>query len=246
MKLLSSFRALVATLTVSSVVASPFQSLEARDVFVPSTTCDTLGYGATKIPFGTVCVGISTGTMTVQYNLDAGWTINNVHVLVSTAVPTITAPGQFPYQNGAGCTVSGSTATCTFPIQNSWRGCGTTLYIATHVDASSAAAGQVTGWGLGTCYDNKGNCAKYWTFTESCICPVIYSYTPITSTSTSYTTLTSTSTYYVTSTSYSTITSTSSSEIVATYTFPPLTTTTSCGDSLAPVTTSVIGTTTTL
>lgn len=191
-------RALLAAaiLPIAAVQASPFYDLEtrnnigldARDVFVPPTTCDPLVVGATAATMGQVCVGISSGTLTVVYTVNPGWTINKVHVLVTTATPTSSqnVPGQFPYSSDKGtppaCTVSGDqkTATCSIPVQSSWRGCGQTLYIVTHADVTASDATQQTAWGKGTCYDSKGNCAKYWTFTEQCVCTLEIDFFPIT------------------------------------------------------------------
>ncbi|KAK5173208.1 uncharacterized protein LTR77_003330 [Saxophila tyrrhenica] len=205
--------ALAGALFVLPTLASPLEldaTLSRRDVFV-ATVCDPLVYGAKQVAFGSVCAGIQDGTLTVVYSTDSGWTINDVHVLVGTTTPTETAPGQFPYKSDNGfCTISGTRATCTIPVQDSWRACDKDLYIATHIAATSSTGAAETGWGKGTCYDNKGNCAKYWTFTQRCQCPVVYEYEPAVTTSI--------------------VTYTTTSQTVYTVTFADETSTASCND----------------
>lgn len=174
-------------LAVTAVQASPFQSLDARDVFVDPATCDPLVYGATAIPMGQVCVGILDGTLSIVYTVNAGWSVNTVHALVGTTVPTITAPGQMTYSSDKGsppaCTLASNnlTSTCTIPVQSAWRGCNKKLYIVTHASVTGpGTTGGETAWGKGTCYDSKGNCAKYWTFTEQCFCKLQIDFFPIT------------------------------------------------------------------
>lgn len=129
-------------------------------------------YGAKAVEFGSVCTEVADGTLTVRYSVLFGWTIQKVHVLVGTSVPTVTAPGQFPYSNGKGsCSISVLRATCSFPVQDQWRGCEKDLYLATHIAAINAGKSQ-TGWSVGSCYDNKSNRAKYWKIRQSCRCPV--------------------------------------------------------------------------
>jgi hypothetical protein len=60
--------------------------------------------------------------------------------------------------------------------------CDKPLFVAIHVAATTPAGAHETGWGKGSCYDTKGNCAKYWTFNTACSCPVIYDFEPITTT----------------------------------------------------------------
>ncbi|KAH7364043.1 hypothetical protein BKA65DRAFT_128481 [Rhexocercosporidium sp. MPI-PUGE-AT-0058] len=135
---------------------------------------------------GGTCVGISDGTLTINYTVNSGWAINKVHALVSTTVPTLAIPGQFPHASDKGtppaCTVAGNnlTATCTIPLPSSLRGCDRTLYIVTHADVTSTTVGGQTAWGAGKCYDTKGNCAKYWSFKEQCACPLEIDFFPIT------------------------------------------------------------------
>jgi hypothetical protein len=169
-----------------SARASPFElaSLESRDLYVDQqATCQDVVYGATSIASGKTCVGIKDGLLTVTASVQQGWTLNQVHVLVGTSKPTLAIPGQFPYGTHKGsCTISGLQATCSIPIQDAWRVCGRSLFIVVHVDATNPAGSGQTGWGRGACYDTKGNCAKYFTFTTSCRCPVIYQYEPIVTT----------------------------------------------------------------
>jgi hypothetical protein len=178
--------ALVGFLSALPTLASPFEvaKLEPRDLYVDTqTTCQDIVYGATSIASGQTCVGIKDGTLTVTANVQPGWTLDDVHILVGTAKPTLATPGQFPYGSHKGsCTISGLQATCNVPVQAAWRACDASLYIAVHVAATTPAGAHETGWGKGTCYDNKGNCAKYWTFTTSCSCPFIYEYKPIVTT----------------------------------------------------------------
>jgi len=176
-----------AIFAITSVQASPhfgLSPLNSRDLFVP-TTCDAFVLGATQINIGQVCVGISGGTVTVTYpTLTPPNAYTDIHVYIGTAPPTNRAPGSFPYSLSNGCTISadGTTATCSIPVQSSWRVCESPLYIATHAAVTYQGQSQ-TGWGAGTCFGGtQGNCAKYWTFTTHCQCPVVYDYEPITST----------------------------------------------------------------
>ncbi|KAK0114154.1 hypothetical protein ONS95_013656 [Cadophora gregata] len=243
-----------AFLAIPSVQASPyFSSLNARDLFVPSTTCDNFVVGATGTVLGQVCISVLDGILTVKYPPILPSTYTEVHVYVGTTAPTNRAPGSFPYSSapGGACSLAAdnSTATCTIPVQPSWRVCGQTLYIATHAAIASPGTTGQTAWGAGTCFGGTGgNCAKYWTFQTQCFCRSTSIVPPVTYTSTSVTTITSTSTteyltsttsvttYTVTSssvvqfstTSYDTITSTSSSILFSTSTPEPITTTVSC------------------
>jgi hypothetical protein len=173
-------------LLILSVLASPFEvtNLESRDLYVDQqVTCQDIVYGANSVPSGTTCVGIKDGLFTVTARISQGWTLKEVHVLVDTAKPTLAIPGQFPYGTHKGsCTISGLEATCSIPIQAAWRACDQSLFVAVHVAAINPSGAGETGWGRGLCYDSKGNCAKYWNFTPTCICPVIYQYEPIVTT----------------------------------------------------------------
>ncbi|KAL2068853.1 hypothetical protein VTL71DRAFT_15191 [Oculimacula yallundae] len=224
-----------AILATTAVRASPFDIIDKRDVFVDPATCDPLVYGATAIPMGQVCVGISRGTLTIVYTVNAGWRINKVHAMVGPTFPTITAPGQFTYSSDKGtppaCTVAsdGLTTTCSTQVQSAWRACDKTLYIVTHADvAGPGTIGGQTAWGKGTCYpDSKGNCAKYWTFTQRCICDLQIDFFPITYTTTSVTTITGSSTSsFLTSTTIEYETSSTSTYVTST-TVTYLTSTTS-------------------
>ncbi|KAF1971492.1 hypothetical protein BU23DRAFT_590685 [Bimuria novae-zelandiae CBS 107.79] len=215
--------ALLAMPTAASPFDNPFAPLARRDVYVDNA-CTPLVYGATKIPFGTVCSTISSGTLTTVYTVNSGWTISDAHVQVGTAVPTKTAPGQFDYTIGNGaCVVSGRTVTCKIPLKDEWRCCEKDLYIATHISATHPTYGSQTGWGSGPCYDTKGNCAKYWTFTQHCRCPVVYEYEPATTTKT--------------------VTITTTSEKVYTISFEPETKTETCTNPKPALTTPHVTTT---
>jgi hypothetical protein len=178
--------ALVGFLSALPTLASPFEvaKLDPRDLYVDTqATCQDIVYGATSMASGQTCVGIKDGYLTVTANVQPGWTLDDVHILIGTVKPTLTTPGQFPYgSHKDSCTISGLQATCNIPVQADWRACDRPLYIAVHVAATTPAGAHETGWGKGTCYDNKGNCAKYWTFTTRCSCPVIYEYEPIVTT----------------------------------------------------------------
>jgi hypothetical protein len=218
-----------AILAATSVQASPYLGLSRRDLYVPSTTCDNFVLGSTQINIGQVCVGISDGTVTIAYpTLTAPDAYSDIHVYIDTTPPTNRAPGSFPYSSGNGdCTISagGTKVTCSIAVKNSWRQCDTVLYIATHASLTYKGQGQ-TGWGAGTCFGGtQGNCAKYWTFTTQCQCPVEVNYEPITSTTICITTITNTITSIVTP--------------------PPASTITTCNDPNAGSATSTITTTTT-
>ena len=183
---------LTALIAVTSIEASPFWAIDAqglglvaRDIFVPPTTCDPFVLGANQQNIGNVCVSISGGTLTVTYpTLSPPNAYTDIHVYVGTTAPTDSSPGHFPYTLGNGnCTIGngGTTATCSIPVQSAWRVCGHQLFIATHAAVTYSGSGQ-TGWGAGTCFDNAGNCAKYWTFNEQCVCPLVIDFFPITTT----------------------------------------------------------------
>ncbi|KAK5674178.1 hypothetical protein LTS10_013075 [Elasticomyces elasticus] len=174
--------ALAGTLFALLALATPFDglTLSRRDVYVPET-CTPLVYGAKTVAFGSVCATVENSDLKVVYTTNAGWTTNEVHVIVGTSKPTETAPGQFPYASGNGfCSTSGT--------------------IATHIAATSSTGASETGWGSGDCYDTKGNCAKFWTFHQQCRCPVVYNYEDTTTTTTIYRTtiITEKATYTVT------------------------------------------------
>jgi hypothetical protein len=165
--------------------ASPHNSLAPRDLALVDGTCQPIVYGATQIESGKVCANIDGGTLTIKYTVDPGWTIDTVHAWLgnqpaTTAKPP-TAPGKMPYTNENGfCTISGLVATCTVPIKPEWRvACGENLYAVTHIAHTSPAGMHETGWGKGPCYDDKGNCAKYWALKTACKCPVVIDYEPI-------------------------------------------------------------------
>jgi hypothetical protein len=162
--------ALVAPSFASPLSNDETNLLSARDVFVGvASNCQDIVYGAKSIVSSKICIGIAEGTMTVTADVVDGWTLDEVHILVGLAKPTLATPGQFPYGTHKGsCVKNGLTATCSIPIQSAWRGCDKTLYVAVHVAATTPEGVEQTGWGRGVCYDTKGNCAKYWTFTTSC------------------------------------------------------------------------------
>lgn len=174
-------------LAITSVQASPFvSSLNTRDLFVPSDTCNDIVLGAKATVIGRVCVSILDGTMVVNYGPISPYTYSDVHVYVGTTAPTNRAPGSFPYSsNPGGACILGAgnlTSTCTIPVQSAWRSCGQKIYIATH----ASIAGGGTAWGAGPCFEGStGNCAKYWNFFTQCFCrstsivpPVTYTVRP--------------------------------------------------------------------
>jgi hypothetical protein len=179
-------------LIVPSVTATPFYNslaplINARDLYVPLTsTCNDLGYGNNGIKVGKVCVGVSDGILTVNYGTISPFKYSSVHVYVGTTPPTDRAPGNLGYSSDKGappaCTLgaNNATASCSIPVQNTWRGCGKTLYIATHAAIESGTSKE-TAWGLGTCFGGTGgNCAKYWRFDVQCFCKTTSTYDPVT------------------------------------------------------------------
>lgn len=234
-------RILVTALVAATFVqASPFWAMDVQDFGLSrrdtlvSHQCSDLVVGATRSPdIGTVCVDLTGGAFTITYTITtAGWTFNAVHAWVGTSVPTSTipgnAPGKFPYtSSNSFCTISGSVATCTVsPIPDAWRSCTGNLWIVAHADVTDPTGTQQTAWDNGQCYDTKGNCAKYFTVAEQCQCPILYSFEPITSSTTYLVTVVTTTT------------------VSCSTTPDPRLTTTSCGDPNAPTTTSTIATTT--
>jgi hypothetical protein len=178
-----------ALLAVTSVQASPYlgaiKSLESRDIFAPATTCDDFVYGSNNIYLGKICVSLVDGILTVNYPLITPAIYKEVHVYVGTTAPTDKAPGKFPYKyNNGYCNFAAGnvTATCTIPVDPTWRACDQTLYIATHAAIVSGTSGD-TAWGAGTCFGSGsylGNCAKYWSFQTQCFCRSTSSPPPIT------------------------------------------------------------------
>ncbi|KAF3096664.1 hypothetical protein TWF102_005119 [Orbilia oligospora] len=220
-------------LSLTSANASPYyginvgySKLQARDLFVDPSTCDDFVIGATNTKVGQVCVGISGGILNVAYGKLNSCTYSSVHVYVGTVPPTDRNPGGFPYSSDPGgiCTLSAdrTTASCPIPVQNSWRACEQTLYIATHGSVNCNPGGGQTGWGMGTCIGgSNGNCAKYWMFTTHCYCPSstsIFTSTSTTTflTSTMVTYTTSTTSEYPTSTTITYTTSTTSTYTTST------------------------------
>lgn len=175
-----------ALLAITSVQATPFSSLiNARDLSV-GKTCRDLVLGSTAIKIGDVCITILDGTLTVNYSPISPYTYTDVHVYVGTVAPTNRAPGSFPYSSGVGgvcsLTAGNVAASCTIPVQSSWRVCGQKLFIATHASVTSSTSGG-TAWGAGTCFGGtQGNCAKYWEFFTECQCKTTSSFDPITHT----------------------------------------------------------------
>lgn len=182
----SFFHAVLAAtcLFLQIVTASPFgvharfMNLEARDLYVDST-CTKFVYGSTNVEIGTVCVSIMNGKLIVKYtiNSDKCSDISVVHVWVGKDTLPDRNPGGFPYSNEKGqCTLSRKTAECIIDVDPSWRTCEGVLKIATHAGLTCASGSQ-TGWGYGPCFpSSNGNCAKYWTFTTHCQCPVLSVY----------------------------------------------------------------------
>jgi len=181
-----------AIFAITSVQASPyFGGLRPRDASI-QTVCTNLTLGGTVegtgIPtVGRVCLNISAGTAAVTYpTLTAPDAYTDIHVYIGTAPPTDHVASNFLYTLGNGkCIISdaGTKATCSMPVDSSWRQCDSLLYLATHAEVSYAGQSQ-TGWGSGHCFDSPdpANCANYWTVRIRCQCPVVTTYEAITST----------------------------------------------------------------
>ncbi|KAF3295307.1 hypothetical protein TWF132_002002 [Orbilia oligospora] len=109
---------------------------------------DDFVIGATNTKVGQVCVGISGGILNVAYGKLNSCTYSSVHVYVGTVPPTDRNPGGFPYSSDPGgiCTLFAyrTTASCPIPVQNSWRACEQTLYIATHGSVNCSPGGGQT------------------------------------------------------------------------------------------------------
>jgi hypothetical protein len=162
-----------------STIASSFAiaKLDPRDLYVDTkATFQDIVYAATSIVSGQTCVVIKDGTLTVTANVELGWTLDDVHVLVGTAKSTLDTPGKSPYGTHKGsCTILGLQTSCNIPVQAAWRACDDSLYIAVHVAATTPMGANETGWVKSACDDKKGNRAKYWTFTTSCSCLIVVS-----------------------------------------------------------------------
>jgi len=190
-----------ALVSFTFVQASPFWAMDIknfglgrRDV-VLTGRCVDLVVGATRSPhIGTVCVDLSGDTLTITYTV-TDWTFKDIHAWVGISLPPPKVPKDAPYTSGNGiCSISGSVAICTIEhIPSEWRSCTGPLYIVAH---TSDTTGR-TAWDDGTCYDDKGNCAKYFTVTKSCQCPTEFIYSPIT-TSTTFSFSTITTLFYET------------------------------------------------
>jgi hypothetical protein len=177
------FAVLLLAATTQASPQRPAMALNVRDLSI-AKQCQPIVYGNKRTPKGTVCASVTGNNLKIVYDTE-DYIINDVHALVSTSEPnanTVAAPGQMPYQNGNGyCSISGSTATCSIPVQDSWRICGGYLYLITHVAYTGPLGQSETGWGNGNCYEAKtsGNCAKYWKIQMSCQCPYVVDYNPI-------------------------------------------------------------------
>jgi len=183
---------LAAAAAITSVEASPFFDLNpgSLNLLAPrdlsGSQCVAFVYGNTNIQLGQVCVTISGGNLVVTYPTISG-TYTDLHVDVETSPITQTNQAFWPYTLGKGqCSASGGTASCTIPIQPSWRVCGETLYIAVHASFTLADGSSNTGWGNGPCIPGgrPQNCPKSFTMTTTCQCPVVYTFDPYTTTTT--------------------------------------------------------------
>lgn len=185
---ISSCALLMAAMAVTSVQASPFSGLDVRSSSgilardLSGKSCASFVYGAKNTVVGEVCISVAGSTLTVQYpDLSAtGGKYEDLHVIVQTTSISETAPGQFPYTYGKGqCSLSG---TCSIPIEDAWRACNLKLYIGIHAGFSPDGVSHETGWMEGPCIkpEKNGNCAKYFTFTTECKCPVVTKFEPVT------------------------------------------------------------------
>ncbi|PVH91497.1 hypothetical protein DM02DRAFT_734155 [Periconia macrospinosa] len=184
-------RILVAAfVAVTFVQATPFWAMDdlhlglgRRDMVVPGP-CPQLVLGATRTPIGTVCVSSSGGSITITYTIDSAntYTLFHVHAWIGIGVPTITQPGQMPYTDeNHVCTIAsgGKSAVCTIPTTgpNAFPPrCSGAFNVVAHAELGASAG---TAWGNGTCYDDKGNCAKYFPVNPQCQCPVVTTYDPV-------------------------------------------------------------------
>ncbi|MEN6462998.1 MAG: hypothetical protein ABFC94_16725 [Syntrophomonas sp.] len=82
-------------------VGTPYGQGNAQYVTLgPTETGNTfvLGLGATNIPIGTVSVLRQGTNLIVTFTTFFPYVMNEVHLLVSATIPTVSAPGQFPYK----------------------------------------------------------------------------------------------------------------------------------------------------
>lgn len=181
-----------AILAITTVQASPHNSFGVRSSNLRTRALDThdcvdFGTGAPNgyHSFGEVCVDIDTTNIKVTFpTLPTGNSYTDAHLYLGCEAPTNRAPGQFPYNSY--CSVSGTSASCTVPLSAFTCGpitCNEQLFIAAHATVSGPFSG--TGWGninQGTTFDcsnPNSNCAKYWTFTTHCECPVVTTFEPV-------------------------------------------------------------------
>lgn len=182
-----------AILAISAVQASPHDNIDVRAAHLRSRSisghnCVDFGTGGPNgyVSFGNVCVDVSSTSITVTYpTLPSGDSYSAAHLYLGTSAPTNSAPGQFPYNSY--CTVSGTSASCTVPLSalKFSLTCSSTLYVAAQADVTGSV-GAGTGWGgkqgtagvtnIDASCNPNANCARYWSFSVSCQCPVVTTY----------------------------------------------------------------------
>src|SRR5689334_7517137 len=128
---------LTAALAISFVKASPFfeldtrsfNSLSSRDL--TGSSCAPFLYGAKYIKYQEVCISATGSALTITYpNLPPEGSYRDLHVIVQTTPITEAVQGKWPYGSSSGktgCTITGRSATCTIPMQASWKACNLQL-----------------------------------------------------------------------------------------------------------------------
>ena len=89
-----------------------------------------LGLGSSHTDIGAVAMTRSGGSLLVTISADAPYTMDQVHLYVSDAVPTTSAPGSFPYQYEVSSPAD-YFAAYTFTVDVS-AFAGKTIYVAAH------------------------------------------------------------------------------------------------------------------
>lgn len=142
---------------------------------VAAPVCNTL-YAGQTINSGTLCIDNNSEYLTVTYNTNNGWTLNEVHLFVGNSLAEMPQTktgnpknGNFPFTDNA----SGATSyTFKLPLGDFQAACGTILTMAAHAAVSRKNAdgtvSQETAWGAGTRMVAKGNWATYFNYTVQC------------------------------------------------------------------------------
>lgn len=136
-----------------------------------------INYGGQYHIVGSVCVTIEGDTLTLDYIMEDGWTINEAHAWVGDNLASMPQngngtpiPGQLPYS-----TTTSATDQLTFVMNisdlnlNIDTYCESGLYVAAHgVVSKPGHTGTETSWAGETRFTQRGNWATYFGVSNPC------------------------------------------------------------------------------